>query len=342
MLAQGNGVPTASLMPDEGVHGCYRLRLTVWAGTNYTGQSDVDIRNVAVVTPILKSVKPPYQKFPDPLPLEATGVSGAKPDELNFEGQPWGWSGSDSYERTEYHLLDSFMERVDGLASEGIAGPTGPAGATGAAGATGIPGLAGATGATGAPGATGAMGSAGQSLAANSIDLFNRVGPTLNMSASWPPQPTGALLPWGAFPQTVTGAHPLTLSVDPTTNAVEGVGPFVWYTRVGSRDLVRVDMGAGGISSNASVVVPLFGVAPNVTILGHLQTPGALWVFAYTTVSYNPVKTLIARVDSATTAVTYAYYPGDVSAPTEPGAIGLTNAYVAPVFNTYLGKILFT
>jgi hypothetical protein len=90
ILAQSNGAPSFSFTPD--VAGCYRFRLTVWNGFGYTGQPDVDIRNIGIVF-ANGLIAPSYQKFPDPLPLPGTVLPGAKPGELNFGGQPYGWQG---------------------------------------------------------------------------------------------------------------------------------------------------------------------------------------------------------------------------------------------------------
>lgn len=88
-----NVTPGAPTLP-----GCYRIRLRVWTGTNYSGTLDTDIRNICVLAPNQKIILPPYQKLPDPLPLPGEGKPGEKPDELNFEGQPTGWSGPTKYQ----------------------------------------------------------------------------------------------------------------------------------------------------------------------------------------------------------------------------------------------------
>jgi hypothetical protein len=119
VLAQGNGVPSAALTPEVGIHGTYRIRLTVWSGPGYSGQSDVDIRCFSVPTPNKLFVKPPYQKFPDPLPLEGEGKAGEKPDELNFQNQRWGWSGPGYYAGTShpFRLLNAIIEELDSAGS---------------------------------------------------------------------------------------------------------------------------------------------------------------------------------------------------------------------------------
>ena len=110
-LAVGNGVPTATLdVSEAGIYGCYRIRLTVWPLLNQGGVPDVDIRNVAVATPGFGIILPPYQKFPDPLPLEG---AGSKLDELNFAGQARGWAGP-AYHAVTYpwRLLHSALKAL--------------------------------------------------------------------------------------------------------------------------------------------------------------------------------------------------------------------------------------
>lgn len=88
VLAQDDDddTPYASFPPDVGFDGeCYRIRLTVWDGPNYTGSSDVDIRCFAIPRGALNAVFPPNQIDPDPLTT--------KPNELNFNDQPYHWSG---------------------------------------------------------------------------------------------------------------------------------------------------------------------------------------------------------------------------------------------------------
>ena len=98
VLAEGNGVPSYSFLPENGVYGCYRFRLTTWSGGSFTGNSDVDIRCIATRFPN-DLICPPLQKFPDPLPLPGSGLAGAKPGELNFGGQPYGWQGDEDPSR---------------------------------------------------------------------------------------------------------------------------------------------------------------------------------------------------------------------------------------------------
>jgi hypothetical protein len=88
----GATAPTWVFTPDAGVYGLYRIRLTTYSGPGYTGTRDVDIRNVAVVTPNQKFLVYSPQLDPKPLPMTGTG---AKPNEFNFNGQPFGWAGDD-------------------------------------------------------------------------------------------------------------------------------------------------------------------------------------------------------------------------------------------------------
>jgi hypothetical protein len=93
------GTPTAAKP------GCYRLRLTV---ADAAGNEDVDIRVFAVPTSTRSWIIPPDQRDPPPLPL--TGV-GAKPDEMNFGGQAFGWTGDDNAARK---LLHAILVEIDG------------------------------------------------------------------------------------------------------------------------------------------------------------------------------------------------------------------------------------
>jgi hypothetical protein len=95
--ANGN-TPDANITPGPATSpGCYRIRLRVWTEIDFGGTLDTDIRNICVLSPNRYIILPPYQKLPDPLPLPGEGKPGEKPDELNFEGQPWGWSGPTDY-----------------------------------------------------------------------------------------------------------------------------------------------------------------------------------------------------------------------------------------------------
>ena len=114
-----DSTPTANRTPAPAtLPGSYRIRLTVWTGTGYTGAQDVDIRNFTVRAPNQSVILPPYQKLPDPLPLPGEGKPGEKPDELNFEGQPWGWSGPTKYgyygsTYDNFRLLNATLYLID-------------------------------------------------------------------------------------------------------------------------------------------------------------------------------------------------------------------------------------
>lgn len=82
--AKVDNTPTAPFTPD--VPGCYRVMTTVSDGSN----TDVDIRNFAIKNR-WGVIIPPYQKNPDPIDL------ALKPDELNFDGQAFGWVGDRSH-----------------------------------------------------------------------------------------------------------------------------------------------------------------------------------------------------------------------------------------------------
>lgn len=121
VLAQNAADPSPGvvLTPDNTFSGSYRIRLTVWDAENYAGVQDVDIRVFTVPTPNKSIILPPYQKLPDPLPLPGSGKPGAKPDEMNFEGQPYGWSGPNyahpTYGQTyqQFRLLNAALELLD-------------------------------------------------------------------------------------------------------------------------------------------------------------------------------------------------------------------------------------
>lgn len=75
--------------------GC-RWRLKVWSNLNRVGApDDVDIR-VSGVKEANGLFAPPPQIWPRPLPPVQSGEAGAKPNELNFGGQPDGWAGDGS------------------------------------------------------------------------------------------------------------------------------------------------------------------------------------------------------------------------------------------------------
>ncbi|HEY8095896.1 MAG TPA: hypothetical protein VIE65_07330 [Methylobacter sp.] len=91
-FSDNGNTPIASFTPD--VPGSYRLVLKVWGSINRIGNpTDVDIRNFLIQSPNGLFIFP-YQKDPDPLPTLASGLAGAKPNELNVNGLEFGWSGN--------------------------------------------------------------------------------------------------------------------------------------------------------------------------------------------------------------------------------------------------------
>lgn len=78
--------PSANFTPD--VPGCFRCRMTV---RDSDGNPNIDIRNFGIPNEY-GMIVPPYQKRPDPLPVDPL-VVGNKPDELNFGSQAFGWAG---------------------------------------------------------------------------------------------------------------------------------------------------------------------------------------------------------------------------------------------------------
>lgn len=106
LASANNNSPSALFTPD--VPGSYRIVLTVYASSGQTGQNSVDIRNFVVPTANRGLIIPPYQKLPDPLPLPASGESDAKPEEMNYGGQPYGWAGN-----TSQPGLDQVLRSID-------------------------------------------------------------------------------------------------------------------------------------------------------------------------------------------------------------------------------------
>ncbi len=112
-----NDTPTATFIPD--VRGSYRLQLKVWGVPNRVGTPDVDIRNFCVPGN-LGFIIPPYQKDPDPLPSLASGLPGAKPNEMNINGHEFGWLGSNLDS-----MLFDFMDNIPFFVT-GVVYATGP------------------------------------------------------------------------------------------------------------------------------------------------------------------------------------------------------------------------
>lgn len=101
-----SNTPTASFTPDA--RGSYRFVLKVWNVINRSGPpTDTDIRVFNVPEPN-GLVTPPAQRWPKPLPTPESGLAGAKANELNFDGQSYGWAGDG-----EDGLLDELIRRVD-------------------------------------------------------------------------------------------------------------------------------------------------------------------------------------------------------------------------------------
>jgi hypothetical protein len=86
-----NDTPSATFTPD--VRGSYRIQLKVWSVPNRAGTPNIDIRNFCVPD-ATGHILPPYQKDPDPLPTTASGLPGAKPNEMNINGEEFGWAGA--------------------------------------------------------------------------------------------------------------------------------------------------------------------------------------------------------------------------------------------------------
>jgi hypothetical protein len=105
LLDSGDDVSPCAYDFTPDVPGSYRFRLTV---EDSGGTSDVDIR-VITVPETNGDLIAPYQK--DPLPLEYN----VKPNELNFNGQPWGWAGDDS--DSDHRLGHAQARSLDALKS---------------------------------------------------------------------------------------------------------------------------------------------------------------------------------------------------------------------------------
>lgn len=108
--------PDTTITPDVDWPGCYRIRLTVYSLKNFTGDADVDIRNICVLTPNRKLVLPPYQMLPAPLPLTGTG---SKPDELNFEDQVYGWTGPHYGFTGNFRIVNAALLLIEAMSPSG-------------------------------------------------------------------------------------------------------------------------------------------------------------------------------------------------------------------------------
>ena len=102
LAEQSNSTPSYTFTPTAGIRGTYRFRLTVQS----VSSTDQDIRCIAVPLSPSGIVLPPLQALPAPLPRD-TAIPGAKPDELNFDGQRAGWAGGSN--ATDWKLLNDAL-----------------------------------------------------------------------------------------------------------------------------------------------------------------------------------------------------------------------------------------
>jgi hypothetical protein len=106
-----SNTPFAAFTPD--VRGCYRFVLSVWDVPNRFGPpTSRDIR-IFAVPEVHGLVAPPAQLWPRPLPVPASGETGNRPNEFNFDGQPDGWAGNGA----DDGLLNELVRRVDSTVS---------------------------------------------------------------------------------------------------------------------------------------------------------------------------------------------------------------------------------
>ena len=106
-----DSTPYASFTPD--VSGSYRWVLKVWEATGRSGDpDDTDIR-VFNVPETNGLVVPPAQIWPRTLPPTDSGMTGNKPNEMNFSGQTRGWGGDGDSDG----LLGELVRRVDEIQS---------------------------------------------------------------------------------------------------------------------------------------------------------------------------------------------------------------------------------
>jgi len=113
LLAQAvSNTPVGNFVQD--VPGSYRFRLTVH---DALGGTDIDIRVFSVPFAVKGLIAPPYQRDPDPLPTLVSGLLGKKPNEMNFGGQEFGWSGDGVGDRRLLHQLVEIVDGLEGLPS---------------------------------------------------------------------------------------------------------------------------------------------------------------------------------------------------------------------------------
>jgi hypothetical protein len=87
-----SSTPAASFTPD--VRRSFRIVLKVWDVPNRAGDpTSIDIRNFSV-RELNGALVPPSMVWPLPLPDPRTGDPTAKPNEMNFDGQDFGWHGT--------------------------------------------------------------------------------------------------------------------------------------------------------------------------------------------------------------------------------------------------------
>jgi len=106
LASADDNTPTTSFVPD--VFGSYRVMLEVFDTAGLVGTTDKDIRNFGVRN-ARGIIIPSYQKLPDPLPVQGSGLPGQKPDEQNYAGQTRGWTG----DRTDGQMEEFFLTYDD-------------------------------------------------------------------------------------------------------------------------------------------------------------------------------------------------------------------------------------
>lgn len=120
VFSNNGATPSYTFTPDG--RGSYRLQLKVWSVPNRAGvPDDIDIR-VFAAPEVHGMVVPPAQLWPVPLPAPESGQVGAKPNELNFGGQAFGWAGDGNNDG----LMNDLVRRVDGFADITGGGGGGP------------------------------------------------------------------------------------------------------------------------------------------------------------------------------------------------------------------------
>jgi hypothetical protein len=108
LVVQGPGATSTLTFGPPDISGSYRVRLTV---TDSLSNTDIDIRNFCFAFPAFGFVAPPFQGDPKSLPLVG---AGSKPNEMNLDGQPYGWDGTQ-----DTSLLYQALKQLDTLAGAG-------------------------------------------------------------------------------------------------------------------------------------------------------------------------------------------------------------------------------